>query len=427
MKHRITLLAYTLLTTLLLGCASSDSPFTEGGGAGVSSLPISDKNFELVFDPIDPEVLDDDGFHSGVEVKVTALAGDRDNVASGGGTVFFKTDWGILDSSSCQIVNGSCTITWTANANFADIPDDLFITFTAHALGEESYIDLNGNNQFDDGDGNVFIRDLPEPFLDINHDGTYTLATDVIIDLDGNGIHTPADTKYNGPTCTHSTLCSPAQLINILSISYLNLDARTPPTPGTSITSPNDGSTAVSGTSLTFTVNAIDAEDGTITGTNTPFPGNNIVWSSNVDGIFGPSSSSFNFSTLSVGLHTITVTVTDSDANVTTDTVDITVTATPVFNVTIDAPTTGHTVVTGTNITFTATAIDPEDGTITATDAPVAGDDIVWSSDLDGVFGTSNSSITVNTLSVGTHVITVTATDSAANVVTDTISVTVTP
>lgn len=97
-----------------------------------------------------------------------------------------------------------------------------------------------------------------------------------------------------------------------------------------------------------------------------------------------------------------------------------------VLSVTIDNPANNFTTTSGTNITFTATATDPEDGTILGTDNPVIGDRIQWTSDQDGLIGGS-SSFNTNSLSTATHVITVTVTDSDANTTTDSITVVVNP
>ncbi len=226
MTKRFTLLHFALLSTLLAGCAGDDSPFTES--STVSDEPISDKNFNLFIDPIDPEVLTDEGFFGGVEVTLTVQAGDRFNSKVSSGIVYFETEWGILETNSCTISQGSCSVTWTSDSNFALIPPDLINTFTAYTEGEESYVDLNGSNSFDDADG-TYIRDIAEPFLDINHDGDYTLSTDKVIDIDDNGIHTPGDNLFNGKKCEHTTLCSSTRSIIISDRIYMNMDQRTVP------------------------------------------------------------------------------------------------------------------------------------------------------------------------------------------------------
>ncbi len=85
--------------------------------------------------------------------------------------------------------------------------------------------------------------------------------------------------------------------------------------------------------------------------------------------------------------------------------------------VSISTPTNGTSVVQGTNINFSGTANDTEDGDISAS--------IQWSSDIDGVINTG-ASINTSALSVNTHTITASITDSGSLTTTSTISVTVT-
>ncbi len=82
--------------------------------------------------------------------------------------------------------------------------------------------------------------------------------------------------------------------------------------------------------------------------------------------------------------------------------------------VTIRAPANGSTVTQGAPITFTAT--DTEDGDLTAS--------LTWTSSLDGVIG-SGGSFSTSTLSVGTHTITASVTDSGGLQGSDAITVTV--
>lgn len=425
MNNKLTLLSYLLTSTLLIGCGGDDNPFAEGGGA--SSNPISDKNFEVAFSPVDPKVIDDEGFYSNVEVELTAYVGDKFNSAVGGGTVYFKTQWGVLDENSCQVANGSCSVTWRSNADFGLIPTDGFNAFTAYTIGEESYNDLNGSGNFDDADID-YLRDIDEPFLDNDHNGVYSINNDEIIDIDNNGAHTPGDNLFNGSNCTHSTLCAlSTPSIMISEVTYLNLNQSTPAADlNISISSPTDNDSFGTGTAITFTASAVDVEDGTILGQDNPILGNDIVWSSSLDGPFGAQSNTFSSNVLTVGSHLITSTVTDSDGNTAFAEVNIIITdGSPVA--TISAPIGGTSVTTGTNVTFTATVTDTEDGNITGQNTPLTGNNIVWSSDLDGNFGANSNSITFSSLSNGTHVITVTATDSDGNTGTSNVGFTVTP
>jgi hypothetical protein len=72
--------------------------------------------------------------------------------------------------------------------------------------------------------------------------------------------------------------------------------------------------------------------------------------------------------------------------------------------VTITAPPNGTSVPVATSVTFTGTATDPEDGTISAS--------LTWSSSLNGIIG-SGASFSTASLSAGTHTITASVTDSA--------------
>ncbi len=82
----------------------------------------------------------------------------------------------------------------------------------------------------------------------------------------------------------------------------------------------------------------------------------------------------------------------------------------------IQSPSDGSTYTYGTDITFTGSAADPEEG-------PLSGSSMTWISDMDGFLGTGTS-FSVNSLSAGTHTITLTAADSLG--ASDTASITIT-
>ena len=84
----------------------------------------------------------------------------------------------------------------------------------------------------------------------------------------------------------------------------------------------------------------------------------------------------------------------------------------------ITAPAGGSSYAWGSSVTFTGTGTDPEDGAL-------SGAALVWTSSLDGQFGTGGSVMT-SALSIGVHTITLTVTDSNGGVDTDQITVTIT-
>jgi hypothetical protein len=84
----------------------------------------------------------------------------------------------------------------------------------------------------------------------------------------------------------------------------------------------------------------------------------------------------------------------------------------------ITAPDDNSTFARGTNITFTGTGSDLEDGALT-------GGSLAWTSSRDGNLGTGTS-ISFDDLTTGTHIITLTGTDSRGATATATIQVTIT-
>ena len=178
--------------------------------------------------------------------------------------------------------------------------------------------------------------------------------------------------------------------------------------PVVNITSPLNGAVYVEGDPILFEGTAIDTEDGDISSA--------LIWSSSLDGFLSLGSASFTRSDLSVGVHNIIVQSTDSDLNVVQDSISITVLANDPPVVAISTPPDPTTLTDTESVTFTATSIDDHDGDISSS--------IVWSSDLDGVLHTG-ATFSTNLLSIGTHVITATSTDSGAKIGTDTVGVTI--
>ncbi|MCP4653924.1 MAG: hypothetical protein GY856_00755, partial [bacterium] len=179
--------------------------------------------------------------------------------------------------------------------------------------------------------------------------------------------------------------------------------------PTVNITAPADGSTYDDNDSITFTGTADDTEDGNIT--------SSLSWSSSIDGAIG-SGGSFS-TTLSVGTHTITASVTDSGGLPGSDAITVYVNpANTAPTVTITAPADGSGYTAGDSITFTGTANDTEDGNITAS--------LSWTSSIDGTIG-SGGSFSTTTLSLGTHTITASVTDSGGLPGSDAITVYVNP
>ncbi|HEV7991674.1 MAG TPA: PKD domain-containing protein [Gemmatimonadaceae bacterium] len=109
----------------------------------------------------------------------------------------------------------------------------------------------------------------------------------------------------------------------------------------------------------------------------------------------------------SAGSYSVTLTVTDAQGLTNSVTKSVQVPTPPPNQpptVTISAPADGATYAQGQSVTFTASATDPEDGTL-------SGASLVWYSNIDGQIGTG-SSFSTTALSQANHLITVTATDA---------------
>ena len=176
--------------------------------------------------------------------------------------------------------------------------------------------------------------------------------------------------------------------------------------PTVEIMTPTDQSEFAAGVSVNFSATANDSGDGNVS--------DSIAWSSSLDGDLGTGA--FIMSSLTAGTHDITASASDEEGLVGSATVTVIVGATaPV--VTIVSPKDGAAVSAGTAVTFVGTAVDAEDGDLTAS--------LAWTSSIDGSIGTGGT--VTETPSEGTHFITASATDGGSLVGNAAISITVAP
>ncbi|MBC8088572.1 MAG: S8 family serine peptidase [Phycisphaerae bacterium] len=122
---------------------------------------------------------------------------------------------------------------------------------------------------------------------------------------------------------------------------------------------------------------------------------------------------------LAPGTKNITLTVTDGAGLTNSKTTAVSLIApNQAPSATITAPAAGASVVQGTAVTFAGTGSDPEDGTL-------SGVSLTWSSSINGAMG-AGAAASVNTLSVGAHVITLTSRDAQGLTGTATVTLNVT-
>ncbi len=181
--------------------------------------------------------------------------------------------------------------------------------------------------------------------------------------------------------------------------------------PVVALDSPGNGDAFASGDTVELRGGAEDPEDGTLTA-------GSLLWASSLDGSLG-TGDSLDVDTLANGAHTLSLTATDSGGASASRSVQVVVN--PQGNdapaVSISAPANAATFVGGTPIAFAGSADDPEDG-------PLTGPSLTWSSSRDGVFGEGENE-SIDTLSTGLHVITLTAQDSGGALGLATVTITV--
>jgi hypothetical protein len=185
-------------------------------------------------------------------------------------------------------------------------------------------------------------------------------------------------------------------------------DAGNPPV--ATIIEPADGAELMDSDSIEFIGSGFDIEDGELFD-------DALVWTSNVDGFIGTGS--FPKKMLSIGEHIITLTVTDSDDMTGIDQITVTVVENTPPTVWIIMPSDGDTLSMIIPGIFVGGATDAEDGF-------VAAENLIWTSNRDGVIGTGFF-FTTNLSSMGRHKIILTATDSGGLSASDTIVVRVRP
>jgi len=179
--------------------------------------------------------------------------------------------------------------------------------------------------------------------------------------------------------------------------------------PSLTITAPANNTSMPLGWPVIFTATANDVQDGNLTA--------RIAWSSNVYGSLGTGGTVS--SMFPAGTNVITASVTDNGGLRTTQQVTVIVgsastNAAP--SLTINAPANTVTVAVGTPVTFSGTASDQEDGTLTSR--------ISWSSSLSGALGVGGTISA--TLPAGAHLVTAAVTDSGGLTTTRQVTVNVT-
>ncbi|MBI3039163.1 hypothetical protein HYY75_08975, partial [bacterium] len=193
--------------------------------------------------------------------------------------------------------------------------------------------------------------------------------------------------KSNFSAATHSVTVLAVDSQNGVGATTFNVGVRQNYLPTFTLNSPAP---------ITFNASATDVEDGTISSSQ-------IGWYEG--GTWLATGSSFVKSNFTAATHSITLLAVDSQSGVGSITFDVGVKTNNVPTCTISGPASGTVYLTGSNVTFTGTVTDVEDGSI-ATASKMG-----WSSSIDG-FLASGSPYSTTALTGGNHVITFSGIDS---------------
>jgi hypothetical protein len=363
------------------------------GSSGTDSITITIGNTPPTASIANPE--DESRYEFGDTVTFNGTGEDAQDVSlSGSSLIWTSSKDGQIGTGTSFMINslslGPHTITLTATDNDGDVDSDSIIVRIGNILPTATITSPSDGGVYDVGkylifegtgvdaeDGNLTGGSLT--WLS-NVDGQIGTGAAFTSNVLSRGIHNITLTVTDGDGGTGR---------DSITLTMGN----TPPT--ASITNPADGSKYEEGASILFQGAGNDTQDGELTGIS-------LTWTSSIDGTIG-TGSSFMINTLSVGLHIITLTATDNNGATGNAAVAIQVGNTAP-TATIANPADESTYDVDDSIVFNGSGSDSEDGAL-------IGDSLVWISSKDGQIGTGTS-FTVNTLSEGTHVITLTATDS---------------
>lgn len=196
---------------------------------------IPDQNsFSLSAETLNAEGLNIDG----TVVGVTIRAADRyNNPVPDNTAVNFTTEGGRIEGS-CLTVGGECTVEWVSQNPRPSALGGTAAgrsTIFAHAVGEESFTDADGDGLFDNVNTDVEnYVDLPEAFIDKDEDGLRD-TDEEFVDFNNNGAYDGGDGQFNGLLCDTSAIpggvptpCPGSRTLNVRNSLVLVMSGSSP-------------------------------------------------------------------------------------------------------------------------------------------------------------------------------------------------------
>lgn len=171
-----------------------------------TGVPAQD-GFSISMSKFNSESWNYDGVANAVIVRLTD---HFHNPVPKGTAIYFTTEGGAIepscntedinptiDSSSnalvCPITSekGMCCVVWKSQS---PRPADGRATILAYAVGEEAFLDFNGNGLADSGE----FTNISEAYRDDNESATFNSGVETYVDFNSDNTFNAADTNYNG-------------------------------------------------------------------------------------------------------------------------------------------------------------------------------------------------------------------------------------
>ncbi len=157
-----------------IALSPTETVSTVSSNLGIAVGLPAQRNFSLAQQTINIEGMDRDGTPNVYTVRAADRSG---NPVPPGTSINFVAEGGQIEGVKQITLSNGLAV---APVNFFSQqpkPADGRVTVTAYAFGEESFIDLNGNNVHDPGEP---FQDLGDVFEDFNFDGSYQATTEQI-------------------------------------------------------------------------------------------------------------------------------------------------------------------------------------------------------------------------------------------------------
>jgi hypothetical protein len=203
----------TVATTVRVAASLDDNPLisTQSSALTISTGIPTHQRFSLSVDRFNIDAFGVDG----VETTITARLGDRfGNPVPDGTPVSFQAEAGGSIDPQCftgptyGFEVGTCSVKFRSHGD--RMPDGR-VSILATVIGEESFLDLDGDGTFSEGDH--LLEDLSEPWLDLDENGVYDVDQEPFYDFFPDQSYTygdgPLNKGFNGVLCNFECAQSP--------------------------------------------------------------------------------------------------------------------------------------------------------------------------------------------------------------------------